>query len=69
MMLTCGPPTRMPLMSRMVSASWNSREASLYGWVMFITSSTPGSCSSCWRASGDLPPIAPTMVRNSPRDG
>ena len=69
MMLTCEPPIRIPLTSRMVSASWNSREASLYGWLITITSSTPGSCSSCSRVCGVFSPIAPTIVRNSPLDG
>lgn len=62
------PPTRYGPISSTVSWALKSRLASLYGFMMGITFSTPAIPANDSGLSSDSSPIAPMIVRNSPRD-
>ena len=63
-----GPPTSTPRTSMTVFSGWKSRLASLNGWRMRTTCSTPGSISKLCDWMGRSSPTTPMMVRSVPCD-
>ena len=52
-----------------VSSGWNSRDTSLYGWLTWMTSSTPWSDSKWAGSTTPRLPVMPIAVRWAPGIG
>ncbi len=68
MTVILGPPISTPRTLMTVFSGWKSREASLNGWRMRTTCSTPVSISKLCGWTGRLSPTTPMMVRSVPWD-
>ena len=68
--MTCRrlPPSMTPPVPITLGSGLNSRETILYGFWIGMTWSTPGRISSGTSRSAASSPMAPMMVRSTPRE-